>query len=68
MPWALETVGWAQTLPRLAAQLTSGQWWRLLERLLALVKEGDRTDVGSEPVVNQILAGELPWTLIYQLP
>jgi hypothetical protein len=68
IPWALETVAWAQALPRLSAQLPASAWWRLLQRLLALVKEGDRTDVASEPVVNQVLAGELPLTLMHQFP
>ncbi len=46
----------------------AGAWWRLLERLIALVHEGGRTDVLTEPLVNQILAGELPLTLAYQFP
>ncbi len=67
-PWALETLAWAQALPRLAAGLPAPPWWRLVHRLLALVRQGARTDTCSEPLVNQILAGELPLTLMYQFP
>ena len=69
VPWALETLAWAQALPHLSAQLPARRLVAsTLQRLLALVKEGDRTDISSEPVVNQILAGELPLTLMYQFP
>jgi hypothetical protein len=66
--WALESVAWAHALPGLAEHLKAAHWWRLLDRLIALVQLGDRSDLLGDPLVNQLVAGELPLTLAYQLP
>ena len=65
---ALEALAWAYQLPDLAAWLSAPLWWRLLTRLVAIAGDAGGIDLEAQPLVNQLLAGELPWVLADQLP
>lgn len=64
---ALQAVAWAQSLPRLATVVEESQWTRLLAELLRLADDG-RNAQANDPLLHQLIAGELPLTLAYQLP
>jgi hypothetical protein len=66
--FALETLGWCHALPRLAARLAPEAWWGLLGRLVAIAAEAAQIPLADNPLVHQLLAGELAATLAYLLP
>ncbi|MCI0491814.1 MAG: hypothetical protein L0Z07_02630, partial [Planctomycetes bacterium] len=70
---ALQAVGLAYALPRLAGKLTADPWWRLAKSLATLATDAGqhRVDWLADPrdvVRNQLLAGELPLVLGYLFP
>lgn len=66
--YALEAVGWAGGLPRLAACVSSEVWWELLGHLVATAVEAAEIPLEENSLVHQLLAGELGATLAHQLP
>jgi hypothetical protein len=70
LDYALSAVTWCRCLPQLAAVLPASAWWKLLDHLLQTVAEAGEDCACSEdePLVRQLLAGELPLTLAYLLP
>ena len=66
--YALETLAWCRAMPRLAAVLSPDQWWSLLEHLLSTVSDADGIQLEDQPLVHQLLAGELALTLAYLFP
>lgn len=65
---AIEAVALAHHLPQLAEQLPAELWWELLEWLLALATDATPLDLLQEPLLTQLLAGELPLVLAYLFP
>lgn len=65
--YALSAIAWCRSLPQLAAVLPATAWWRLLDHLLHTVAEANECPE-DEPLVRQLLAGELPLTLACLLP
>ena len=66
--YALETLAWCRAIPRLAAVLPPDRWWSLLDHLLGTVSDAAGLHLEDQPLVHQLLAGELPLTLAYLLP
>ena len=66
--YSLETLAWCRAMPRLAALLSSDQWWSLLDHLLGTVSDAAAIKLDDQPLVHQLLAGELPLTLAYLFP
>lgn len=64
---AFETLAWAYSLPRLAAQIDSAAWWRLVDCLLHVAGQAAR-DGGHGPLGEQLLGGELSLVLAVVLP
>ena len=76
-PWkltdALSALAWCRSLPRLAAVLPAEAWWELLAHLLRAAAEADTAEAGGQrsdddPLIHQLLAGELALTLAYLFP
>jgi hypothetical protein len=65
---ALECLGWANALPRLAAILPAGPWNSLLDCLQTISKDALNMASLQAPVLQQYLAAELPITLAYVFP
>ncbi len=66
--FALECLGWAHGLPRLAATLTPDLWRTLFTQLNAIVRDTAALNLSDIPLPYQILRGELPLTLAYLFP
>ena len=64
----LEALAWCHALPGVCQSLAPDAWWQLLQRLLVLADEAAATGLVEEPLVNQLLAGELRLTLACLLP
>ena len=64
---ALESLAWVHALPALSQILPAGRWMQLLEHLVDLSRDAGGADL-SDPVTQQLLAGELPFTLAYLFP
>ena len=64
---SLECLAWARVLPRLAAVVPAGLWWRLLAELLRTV-DNAHDAVETNPLVRQLLGVELPLVLAHQFP
>lgn len=62
LDYALAALQWCRRLPRLSAEVPAGVWWRLLNHLLRAPQPSD------EPLVQQLLAGELALTLARLFP
>jgi hypothetical protein len=69
---ALSALAWCRGLPKLAAVLPADVWWELLAHLLRAAAEADAAGGGEcsddDPLVHQLLAGELALTLAYLFP
>ena len=61
-------LAWAQAIPKLAEALSDDVWKALLDRLLAIAADARRIDLDQRPLIHQLLAAELPWTLAQGLP
>ncbi len=66
--YALEALAWAGALPWLAADLSPGLWWDLIDHLNATVEEAQATPLDDQPLVHQLMAGELGLVLAQSLP
>jgi hypothetical protein len=75
-PWrrgdALSALAWCHALPALAAALPADAWWQLLFHLTRMAADADAADAAGqwdqEPLVHQLVAGELALTLAYLFP
>jgi hypothetical protein len=65
---ALENLCWSWKLTELAKRLPASLWWTLLNRLVENCHNAAKLSPDENPVVQQILAGELPLTLAYLFP
>ena len=65
---ALEAIAWAEGLPLLMKILGSEDWLALSELLSSLPADVDQQTLKDQPLVHQLLAGELAWTLATRLP
>ena len=65
---ALETLAWCQGLPRLAQAVSPETWWSLLGHLLAAAGEAGHLTLDRDPLLHQLISGELPLTLAYLFP
>ena len=65
---ALEAIAWAKGMPLLEEILGSEDWLALGEFLSSLPAEVDQQTLKDQPLVHQLLAGELAWTLATRLP
>lgn len=65
---ASEALACCRALLRLAATLPADRWWSLLERLIGLADDAQAIVLDDQPLMHQLLAGELPLTLAYLLP
>jgi hypothetical protein len=66
--WAYQAVAIARALPELAQVLAAEVWWPLVDELAVVARDAAALNVSVQPLVTQLLAGELPLTLAYQLP
>ena len=66
--FAIEAVGWAEALPRLAGRLCGSSWCAVVGFLAELVEEAKRFDPDNNPLIYSVLAIELPLVLAYQFP
>ena len=64
---ALEAIAWAEGLPLLEKILAAEDWLALGELLSSLPAEVDQQTLKDQPLVHQLLAGELAWTLAARL-
>lgn len=62
---ALESLAWCRALPALAQQLAAEDWWELLRTLVDFAADAAGIDTHAAPLVNQLLAGELPLCLAW---
>lgn len=65
---ALETLAWCHALPRLARSVSMSTWWSLLSDLLSTADEATHLALQNDPLLHQLLCGELPLTLAYLFP
>lgn len=65
---ALETLAWGRAAARLAPRVSAEAWWSLLDHLLATAREAADLPLDEDPLLHQLLAGELPLVLAYLLP
>lgn len=65
---ALESLAWCHALPILAARVESATWWAAVDRLATTAAEAARFSLDDQPLLHQLLAGELPLTLGYLFP
>lgn len=73
LDYALSALAWCRCLPSLAAVLPAVAWWNLLDHLLHTAAEAGAAGAGrelsdDEPLLHQLLAGELALTLAYLFP
>ena len=66
--YALECLAWAHGLPLLVGKLSEGLWTELAETLVRISSEASNGAFPREPIVGQLIAGELPLTLSYLFP
>jgi hypothetical protein len=65
---ALEAIAWAEGLPNLQTILAAEDWLAVGEFLASLPAEADEQTLKDQPLLHQLLAGELAWTLAARLP
>jgi len=65
---ALEAIAWAQGLPFLRKILAADDWRALVELLTSLSAEVDQQVLQEQPLIHQLLAAELAWTIARRLP
>jgi len=67
--YAMSALGWCNRLPKLAEELPAGTWWKLLDHLLQAVADAARAEnAEDEPLLRQLLAGELGLMLAHLFP
>mgnify|MGYP001003822346 FL=1 len=65
---ALEALGWASALAAAADGFGPDLWWRLLDHLVGLAEDAAGLSLDRDPLVHQLLGGELALTLGYLFP
>ena len=65
---ALETLAWCHVLPQAASVIVPEVGWRVVDVLLAAAAEAEDVPLDGDPLVHQLLAGELPLSMAYLLP
>ncbi len=68
LAYAFEALAWAHALPELVRCASQPTWWALLDHLCATTREAESAAGNGDPLVWQLLAGELPLVLAYLLP
>ncbi len=66
--YAYECLAWTYALPRLPNCVGENLWWRLVNHLATTAREAGAADSRRDALVGQMLAGELPLALAYQIP
>jgi hypothetical protein len=66
--YAFEALAWCHALPRWAEKLSPDAWGNLLEHLLDAAQRAQPIQLDDDPLVHQLLAGELPLTLRHLFP
>jgi hypothetical protein len=66
--YGLECLAWCHALPRLAASLPAALWWQMLDHALGTARDAAAIELQQQPLVHQLLRGELPLTLAYLFP
>ncbi|MFV1964468.1 MAG: hypothetical protein ACC628_03530 [Pirellulaceae bacterium] len=64
----LDCLAWCHALPNLIQVLPAAPWCQLLGQLVEMARQAPEMSLVEEPLGQQILAGELPWTLAYLFP
>ena len=64
----LEALAWCHALPGACHWLGPDAWWQLLQSLLVLAGEAADVRLAEEPLLNQLLAGELRLALASLFP
>jgi hypothetical protein len=67
-PVAVQSMAWAYALPALAAFVSAGLWWELLELLVSTASEARRPADYESPLARQLWEAELPLVLAWLLP
>jgi hypothetical protein len=65
---ALASIGWAHGLTTAAATFEADVWWKLLGHLHGLAVEACEIPLDGQPLVQQLVGGELALTLAYLFP
>ena len=65
---ALEAIAWAEELPRIEKVLASEDRLALGDFLSSLPADADPQTIKDQPLLHQLLTGELAWTLATRLP
>ncbi len=65
---AIETLAFCRHLPRLSERLSPDAWFALLAHLIDAVGDAGTIDPDPQPLLAQLLGGELPLTLAYLFP
>jgi hypothetical protein len=65
---AYECLAWAYALTRLPNCVGENLWWKLINHFTTMAREARQVDVCRDPLVWQMLAGELPLALSYLIP
>lgn len=66
--FGIECIAWCHALPALAQSLPAAPWSQLLENLELIAEEAVGLSIGEQPLTQQLLAGELPFTLGFTFP
>jgi len=65
---ALETLAWCHVLPQAASMIAPEVGWRMVDALLAAMAEAEDVPLDGDPLVHQLLAGELPLSMVCLMP
>jgi hypothetical protein len=55
-------------MPHLAGLVDAATWWAALDRLVAVARQSAMLPLAGQPLLHQLLAGELPLALGYLFP
>lgn len=65
---AYECLAWTHALPQLPHCIGESLWWKLANHLVKLAHEVEQLTADRDPLLWQLLSGELPVALAYVLP
>ena len=66
--YAYECLAYTHSLVQLTSCIGENLWWKLVNHLTTMAREARQQDALTDPLVWQLLAGELPLALAYLLP